>query len=153
MRTKNKIIIDQLERKSNLFIEASKSSLPENGWVYLIRKSLNMTLEQLGKKLGKSKQSVKAIEESEKSGAISIKSLKEVAKALDMQFVYGFVANEGSFSNYIDIKSLELAKKIVLRTHQTMSLENQANNEETIQKAIADLATEIKHEMRRSLWD
>ncbi|NJM80451.1 MAG: helix-turn-helix domain-containing protein [Flavobacterium sp.] len=153
MRTKNQIIIEQLDRKSDLFIEASKMTVPSNGWIHLIRKSLNMTLEQLGKKLGKSKQGVRAIEESEKNQAISIKSLKEVAKALDMQLVYGFVSNSGSFSNYIDIKAKELATKIVLRTHQTMSLENQGNSKEIIEKAIQDLTVEIKQEMKRSLWD
>ncbi|MGG7036275.1 MAG: helix-turn-helix domain-containing protein [Flavobacterium sp.] len=153
MRTKNHILLNQLDRKSNLLTEASKSPIPEKGWVFSIRKSLNMTLEQLGNKLGKSKQGIRAIEESEKTGAISIKSLKEIANALDMQLVYGFVSKKGSFNAYVDAKAKELAKKIVMRTHQTMQLENQGNNDLIIQKAIEDLTIEIKQEMRRSLWD
>jgi predicted DNA-binding mobile mystery protein A len=153
MRTNKQIILEQLDQKSSLLLEAMKNPVSENGWVFSIRKGLNMTLEQLGNKLGISKQGVRSIEESERNGSISIKSLKEVAKVLDMQLVYGFVPNKGSFSNYVENKSKELAQRIVMRTHQTMQLENQGNREIIIQKAIEDLAFEIKQEMRRSLWD
>ena len=153
MRTNKQIILEQLDQKSSLLVEAMKNPVSENGWVFSIRKGLNMTLEQLGNKLGISKQGVRSIEESETNGSISIKSLKEVAKVLDMQLVYGFVPNKGSFSTYVEDKSKELAKRIVMRTHQTMQLENQGNREIIIQKAIEDLAFEIKQEMRRSLWD
>lgn len=153
MRTTKQIILEQLDQKSSLLVEAMKNPVSENGWVFSIRKGLNMTLEQLGNKLGISKQGVRSIEESETNGSISIKSLKEVAKVLDMQLVYGFVPNKGSFSSYVEDKSKELAQRIVMRTHQTMQLENQGNREIIIQKAIEDLAFEIKQEMRRSLWD
>ena len=153
MRTNKQIILEQLDQKSSLLVEAMKNPVSENGWVFFVRKGLNMTLEQLGNKLGISKQGVRSIEESETNGSISIKSLKEVAKVLDMQLVYGFVPNKGSFSSYVEDKSKELAKRIVMRTHQTMQLENQGNREIIIQKAIEDLAFEIKQEMRRSLWD
>jgi predicted DNA-binding mobile mystery protein A len=153
MRTNKQIILEQLDQKSSLLVEAMKNPVSENGWVFSIRKGLNMTLEQLGNKLGISKQGVRSIEESETNGSISIKSLKEVAKVLDMQLVYGFVPNKGSFSSYVEDKSKELAQRIVMRTHQTMQLENQGNREIIIQKAIEDLAFEIKQEMRRSLWD
>lgn len=153
MRTNKQIILEQLDQKSSLLVEAMKNPVSENGWVFSIRKGLNMTLEQLGNKLGISKQGVRSIEESETNGSISIKSLKEVGKVLDMQLVYGFVPNKGSFSSYVEDKSKELAKRIVMRTHQTMQLENQGNREIIIQKAIEDLAFEIKQEMRRSLWD
>ncbi len=153
MRTNKQIILEQLDQKSSLLVEAMKNPVSENGWVFSVRKGLNMTLEQLGNKLGISKQGVRSIEESETNGSISIKSLKEVAKVLDMQLVYGFVPNKGSFSSYVENKSKELAQRIVMRTHQTMQLENQGNREIIIQKAIEDLAFEIKQEMRRSLWD
>jgi predicted DNA-binding mobile mystery protein A len=153
MRTNKQIILEQLDQKSSLLAEAKKNPVSEKGWVFSVRKGLNMTLEQLGNKLGISKQGVRSIEESETNGSISIKSLKEVAKVLDMQLVYGFVPNKGTFNNYVEDKSKELAKRIVMRTHQTMQLENQGNSEIIIQKAIEDLALEIKQEMRRSLWD
>jgi predicted DNA-binding mobile mystery protein A len=99
------------------------------------------------------KQGVKNMEKRESQEAISIKSLKEIANALDMQFVYGFVPKQGTIENLVNYKASELAKKIVLRTNTTMKLENQGNSDAQIENAIKELASEIKREMRKSLWE
>lgn len=112
-----------------------------------------MNLEQLGVKSHITKQGVKKIEEREASESISIKDLKEVGEALEMNFVYGFVPKNGSLDNLMTIKADKLARKIVLRTNQNIKLENQDNSDQKIQEAITDLAYEIKCEMRKSLWD
>jgi transcriptional regulator with XRE-family HTH domain len=62
-----------------------------------------MTLEQLAKKLNMTKQGVKKIEEREFSESISIKSLKEIGNALDMQLVYGFVPKYNSLENLVNL--------------------------------------------------
>ena len=153
MRNQKKLLLEQLDRKLKPFKEVKEILVPEKGWVNNIRNTLNMTLEQLGDKLNITKQSVKKIEEREASGTISIKSLKEVGKALDMKFVYGFVPNDESLEEMVDVKAHQLAKKIVLRTNQNMKLEDQANSVEQIINAIEELAVEIKREMRKSLWN
>lgn len=153
MRKQNKLLIEQLDRKLNPFIETKNIQVPERGWIHSIRITLNMTLQQLGNRLKITSQGVKDIEERESSGSISIKSLREVGKALDMQFVYGFVPNQNSIEEFVGSKARELAKKIVLRTSHNMKLENQGNSEERINQAIDELANEIKREMRKSLWD
>ena len=153
MRNQKKLLIEQLDRKLKPFRETSSIQVPEKGWVYSIRKTLNMTLQQLGSRLNITAQGVKNIEEREANGSISLKSLKEVGKVLDMQFVYGFVPNEGSIEKLIESKAYELAKKIVLRTSQNMKLEDQENSQERIIQAIDDLTSELQREMRKSLWD
>lgn len=153
MRNQKKLLVEQLDRKLKPFQGTEKIIIPEKGWIYNIRTALNMTLEQLGNRLNITRQGVKNIEERESSGAISIKSLKEIGNALDMKFVYGFVPKHGTIENLIDSKALEIAKKIVLRTSNNMKLENQGNSDEQIVKAIKELASEIKREMRKSLWD
>jgi hypothetical protein len=40
-----------------------------------------------------------------------------------------------------------------MRTHATMTLENQQNSKERIEKAIAQKTAEIKFEMPKYLWD
>ena len=72
---------------------------------------------------------------------------------MDCKFVYGFVPKNGTIDDLVSTKSEELARKIVLRTHQNMKLENQDISDEKIKESIIDLAYEIKREMRRSLWD
>ncbi len=110
-------------------------------------------MQQLGKRLSVTKQGVLDMEKREKDGSITIKSLKEIAFALDMQLVYGFVPNEGSLDALIDKRANELAKQIVKRTAVTMKLENQANSKKRIEKAIKERAADIKNEMPKMLWD
>lgn len=153
MRNQRKLRIEQLDRKLTSFSKAGEMEIPTKGWISGIRTTLNMTLEQFGKKLEITRQGARRIETSEASGTISVNLLREAGKALDMRFVYGFVPYHGSIDALIDHKANELAKRIVLRTNQTMMLENQATENESIERAIAELAGEFKQEMTRSLWD
>lgn len=68
------------------------------------------------------------MEQREKEGSISLKSLRESAWALDMELVYGFVPKDGSLDALIDCKARELAAQIVSRTSTTMNLEDQGNS-------------------------
>lgn len=153
MRNQKLLLLSQLDRKLVPFKELQQVSVPTNGWVNNIRKALNITLEQLGNKLGITKQGMRGIEQSEEAGSISINSLKQVANALDMQLVYGFAPLSNSIEDLVDKKAKALASKIVLRTNQNMKLENQGNSKEQIDKAISELATELKREMKKSIWD
>jgi predicted DNA-binding mobile mystery protein A len=94
--------LDQLERKLSPYGKANKSARPEIGWIRTIRKSLGMSLEQLGRKMGLSKQSIQNMEKRETTGAITISALNEVAKALDMELVYGFVPKGGSVMHLVE---------------------------------------------------
>ena len=153
MGNQRKLMIEQLDRKLLSFNDAGEIKIPAKGWISGIRITLNMTLEQFGRKLGITRQGARRIETSEASGTISLNLLKEAGKALEMRFVYGFVPIHGSIDALIDQKANELAKRIVLRTNQTMMLENQATSKKNIERAIAELANEFKQEMTRSLWD
>ena len=153
MRSTKKLLIEQLDRKLEIFNGTEKVIVPAKGWVYTIRTSLNMTLEQLGDKLHMTKMGIKKIEEREASGSISINSLKDIGKALDMQLVYAFVPKQGSIDKMITAKALKIAERIVLRTNHNMKLENQGNSQEQINQAINELANELKREMHKSLWD
>ncbi len=153
MRNKKQLLIEQLDQKLNKLKSSATILVPEKGWINAIRTTLNMTMEQLARKLQLTKGAVQKIEEREASGQITISKLKDVGQALNMKFVYGFVANDGTIDNLINLKSTEMAQKIVLRTNQNMKLEDQGIGDEKMNKAIIDLANEIKREMRKSLWD
>ncbi len=153
MRSAKKLLIEQLDKKLNAFEGTEKVIIPDQGWINSIRVTLRMTLEQLGAKLNVSRQGAQNIEKSEALGAISLKSMREIGRVLDMKFVYGFVPADGSIENLVNRKAEELAKKIVLRTSQNMKLENQGNSDEQLNRAISDLAAELKREMSKSLWD
>jgi predicted DNA-binding mobile mystery protein A len=153
MRNQKKLLLEQLDRKLNPFYACEMVIVPDNGWVNSIRTTINMTLEQLGKKLSITKQGVKRIEGSEAAGTITLNSLREVSGALDMKFVYGFIPVDGSIDSLIDRKARNLAEKIILRTNHNMMLENQEIDKTTLSNAIEDLSNEIKAELKRAIWD
>lgn len=153
MRNQRKLLIEQLDRKLKPFSDSESIIVPDSGWINTIRTTLNMTLEQLGKKLNMTKQGVKRIEESEAAGTLTINSLKEVGNALEMKFVYGFIPIDGSINSLLDRKSRILAEKIILRTNQNMMLENQEIDKTNLRNAIDDLSKEIKVELKKAIWD
>jgi predicted DNA-binding mobile mystery protein A len=112
-----------------------------------------MSLQQLGKKISITKQSIMDIERREVDGTITLKTLREVANGLEMELVYGFIPKDGTLDALIDRKAKELATQIVLRTSNTMKLEDQGNSQKRIQKAIEERAASIKSEMPKFLWD
>ena len=93
------------------------------------------------------------MEQREKDGSISLKSLRETARALDMELVYGFVPKDGSLDALIDRKARELARQIVSRTSNTMNLEDQGNSDARLSKAIEERTAMLKYEMPKLLWD
>lgn len=127
--------------------------VPATGWIKAIRTGLGMSMEQLGNKLSITKQGIRDIENREKEGSITIKSLKELGRALDMHLVYGFVPNDGSLDDLIERRATELATRIVMRTSNTMKLEDQENSKRRLKKAIKERAADIKNEMPKILWD
>jgi predicted DNA-binding mobile mystery protein A len=151
MKAKQKLMIEQQDKKLALYEKLPET--PPKGWIHVIRTSLKMSLRQFASRIGITVPSAKEIEEREKDGSITLKSLREAARALDMKLVYGLVPIQGTLESMLDRKAEEVARKIVLRTSHTMKLEDQAVSKKRIEKAIKELTAEIKNEMPRYLWD
>lgn len=150
---KKSLQLQQLNSKMLGFAALKREAMPPIGWIKAIRTAIGMSMQQLGNKLNISKQGVLDIEKREKDGSITIKSLREIARAMDMQLVYGFVPNDGSLDALIEKRATELATQIVMRTANTMKLEDQANSKMRIETAIRERAAAIKNEMPKMLWD
>lgn len=151
--TKQRLIIEQVDRKLSVFSPLQTVTIPGKGWIHTVRTALNMSLRQLGERLGITPSSVQDIEKREMEGAITIKALREAAAALDMQLVYGLIPKDGSLETMIEKRAEELATQIVQRTSQTMALEDQEVSKERIRKAIKQQTAELKYELPRTLWD
>lgn len=147
-----KLIISQLDKKL-LALMVLSGIMPADGWVGVIRKTLNMSLQQLGSKMSITPQSVRDLERREKEKTVTIKALSEAAEALDMILVYGFIPKDGTLEKFIERKAYEKAREIVGRTSTTMKLEDQENTKTRLEQAVTELAEEIKREMPKSLWD
>ena len=154
MKNLNKSLsLEQLDKKMQKIALIKTIQIPSKGWINTIRLTLNMSLKQLGKKLNITSQSVNEIESREADKKITLEKLNEVANALDLKFVYGFIPKDGSLSKMIEKRALEIAQQIVLKTSHTMALEDQQNNPKRINKAIKDRAQQIINEMPKYLWD
>ncbi|VDH17592.1 anaerobic benzoate catabolism transcriptional regulator [Algoriella xinjiangensis] len=143
----------QLDKKLSAYKAAQTVNMPINGWVKAIRTTIGMSLEQLGNKLNVSKQNIRNIEEREQDGNITIKSLRDVANAMDMDLVYALVPKDENLEALIARKAEKLAKEIVMRTTQTMALEDQENGKERLLEAIEERKQEIIHNLPKMLWD
>lgn len=150
---KKSLQLHQLNSKMLGFASLKQVAIPPTGWIKAIRNALGMTMQQLGRRLQVSKQGVMDMERREKEGSISLKSLREIARAMDMKLVYGFVPNDGSLDALIEKRAKELATQIVLRTANTMKLEDQANSNERLEEAIEERAAALRNEMPKLLWD
>jgi len=153
MRNKRTLQLAQLDKKLSKFQESATVIVPDRGWIYTIRTTLNMTRRQLASRLSMSASAVQKIEEREATRQISMNKLIEAGQALNMKLVYGFVPADESIEQLIERATIKVAEKIVLRTHQNMKLEAQAINDDELKDIISDLATDLKRKMPRSIWD
>lgn len=148
-----KLILEQLDRKIIKYKILLDIVIPPQGWVFSIRKGLNMSLRQLGNRMGVTPQNVYQLEEREKNGTVTINVLKQVGAALNMKFVYGFIPLDFTLERMIEKKAQELATDIVNRTSLSMKLEDQAVTDRRIKKAIEEKAEELNSSIPGFLWD
>jgi predicted DNA-binding mobile mystery protein A len=148
-----RLLAEQIDRRLSSFSKINDDIVPKEGWIYSIRKALNMTLSQLAKKLNKTVPTVKEIEDREKNKNITLKKLEEVADALDMKFVYGFIPKGGSIKKHIKKKAFQTAEEIIQRTSQTMKLEGQKTSDEYLRETIKKKAKQLARETPKYLWN
>ncbi len=150
---KYQLLLGQVDRRIADLSLLKQVDNPKVGWIHTIRKALKMTLKQLAKRMGISPQSVKEMENREKLGTVTLKTMNDIASALDMRFIYVILPKEESLQKMIEKRALEIAQDIVKRTSVTMKLEDQEISEERLQSAIRERAVQIQNEMPGYLWD
>jgi predicted DNA-binding mobile mystery protein A len=151
--SKVQFFLDDIQNKLNTFSVLKSEIKPDNGWVNAIRVSIKMSLRQLGERLYITPQGVRDLEKREKEGAITINTLKEVGRVLDLDFVYGFISRHDSLEDMIEERAREIAEEVVLKTKQTLLLDNSRKSENDIKKAIQKKTYEISSTMPSYLWD
>ena len=150
---KVQFFLDETQDKLNPFSVLKSEIKPDNGWVNAIRVSIKMSLRQLGERLHITPQGVRDLEKREKEGAITINTLKEVGRVLEMDLVYGFISRHNSLEDMIEERAREIAEEVVLKTRKTVQLDNSRKSENDIKKAIQQKTYEISSKMPSNLWD
>jgi predicted DNA-binding mobile mystery protein A len=151
--SKIQFFLDETQGKLNPFSVLKSEIKPDNGWVNAIRVSIKMSLRQLGERLHITPQGVRDLEKREKVGAITINTLREVGRVLEMDLVYGFISRHNSLEDMIEERAREIAEEVVLKTRQIVQLDYSRKSEKDIKKAIQQKTYEISSKMPSYLWD
>jgi predicted DNA-binding mobile mystery protein A len=88
--------LKQLDRSLESFRAAQTAARPQKGWIRAIREAVGVSAAELGRILGTSRQLPLQFEKAEAEGSITLKSLRNVANALDCDLVYALVPRAGS---------------------------------------------------------
>lgn len=113
-----------LDRRLKAF-KAEALSPPSGGWVRAIRQALGLTALQLARRMGTVQSRISTIEKAERSGATSLKTLREVAEAMGCTLVYAIVPTTSLDGLLADQVRLKVDQDLASLDH-TMRLENQA---------------------------
>lgn len=124
---------------------------PQMGWIRTIREALGMSAEQLGKRLSIIQQRVSAIEKAEPKGTLKLKTLEEVALALNCDLIYFLVPKE-PLENMLERQAYKVARKRIEKSSHSMDLEEQSISREEKERQIDELAKELLIKKSKDLW-
>ncbi|MDZ4832732.1 MAG: mobile mystery protein A [Candidatus Melainabacteria bacterium] len=124
---------------------------PPRGYIHEIRGALEMSSYQLAARLGVRQSTVIDMENSERNGTITLRSLERAAEALGCRLMYALVP-EHSFEQTVKEQARRRAQEISETVFKTMALEQQATTEADRNELIEELAADILRKGKRDLW-
>lgn len=128
----------------------SRFDPPSRGWVRAVREAIGMTGVQFARRLRISPQSVEALEKSEATGTIQLKTLRRAAEALDCRLVYALVPNS-SLESSVNERARKIALRDLGRVAHSMALEAQGTGDADLEERIRAY---IRDALRyRDLWN
>jgi predicted DNA-binding mobile mystery protein A len=140
-----------LERRLAPLREGPDLAPPPRGWIRAIRDALGMTGAQLAQRLGVAQPTLAALEQGEVEGTVTLARLRRAAEALDCKLVYALVPNT-PLDQRLRERAEMVADRQLARTHQTMTLENQALEPADLSAERARLIETLVAGDLRRLW-
>ena len=124
---------------------------PTGGWIRAVRTALGMSARQLAQRRGVTQQAISRLEGKEVTDAVTIKTLRRAAEAMNCQVVYALVPEGGSLKSLIEEQALKKAKELVKAVDHTMMLEEQGVGD--VEEKTREVAGEMASNVNSSLWD
>jgi predicted DNA-binding mobile mystery protein A len=149
---KQHLAMKQLDRQLTAWVQARDSVKPKEGWIRTIRKTIGMTAKQLAKRLNVNRSRVVKIEQAEPQGALTMRTLQEVAEALNCKLVYALVP-QISLRELIERQARKIAAKRLNRVSHSMLLEEQSVGSVAQQEQLIELINELLSGSFKNLWD
>jgi predicted DNA-binding mobile mystery protein A len=97
---------------------------PTSGWISSVREALGITLDQIGKQIGSSRQAVQQVEKAEATNRITLGALRRTAEAMGCELVYALVPKSGTFAELAERPVRDRAARDVKSVVHTMMLED-----------------------------
>lgn len=151
MQARHKLIIRQQLDKSLAGLKAANTQVPVKGWIRAIREALGMSGRQLAQRLKVSQPRIPRLEQDELTGSVTIKTMQQVAEALDCTFVYALVPRT-SLENTLRGQARMVAQERIERVAHSMLLEEQSLSAEEQHTSLEAAINELVREMPRDLW-
>lgn len=142
----------QLDASLHRFSGLRSAVPPAKGWIAAIRKALGMSARQLAARLGIRQQAIARIEQAEKEGAVTLKTLRRVAESMDCVLVYGFVPKT-SLEETLRQRAREHAVAHLSRAAHSMALEDQSLSSAENREVLEDMVNEIIRRPPARLWE
>jgi predicted DNA-binding mobile mystery protein A len=143
---------DQIQEYTNLFKKALDKPRPREGWIKAIRNALGMSSYQLAKRMNYKQTSIIAFEKREQEGTISLKSLQQVAKALNCHFIYAFVP-ENDLEEILENQARAVLRAQTQALGHSMQLEQQGLTPQQQKRNEDLLVKEMLQGSLRKLWE
>jgi len=118
-----------------------------------------MSGASLARRLGLQRSSVAYLEQAESDGNITLKKLKQVANAMDCEFIYAIVPKptkdnpQPLIDDIIHKQARVKASNIVQQASTQMMLENQQLSKTALKKEVERLAKQLINEMPKDFWE
>ncbi len=118
--------IKQLERAQAPFRAARNVPRPAKGWARAIREAVGVSAGELSRALGTHRSLPLQLERAEADDSITLRSLRNLASALDCDLVYALVPRAGMMQDLVENRARAQATRAVLAVEHSMALEDQA---------------------------
>jgi predicted DNA-binding mobile mystery protein A len=142
----------QLDATFTKLSEVRKVQPPAKGWIRAVREALGMSGKQLAGRLQVSQPRVFKLEQDEPSGALTLKTMRQVAEALDCVFVYALVPRS-SLEETVRTQARAVATERLHRASHTMLLEAQGLSNKEQQASLDAAIEELVRETPKDLWE
>jgi predicted DNA-binding mobile mystery protein A len=153
MLSKHKLIArQQLDKTLSGYATAKQTLTPVKGWVRAIREVLGMSGKQLASRLQVSQPRIPRLEQDELTGAVSLKTMRQAAEAMDCIFVYAIVPRT-SLEETVREQARKVATVRIQRAAHSMLLEAQSLSVTEQRLSLEAAVEELVREMPKELWE
>lgn len=142
----------QLDKTLSAYGGLRQITPPGKGWLRAIRDALGMSGKQLANRLKVSQPRIPRLEQDEVAGAVTLKTMRQAAEALNCVFVYAIVPRT-SLDETVREQARKVAAAQMQRVSHSMLLEAQSLSAEEQRASLDAAVEELVREMPKKIWE